>query len=202
MPTIDMPTSPGISVSRFGLETNTRRFESPETKASQRMVLGGARWIATYSLPPMKRDKAANWQAFLLKLEGGANTFNAYDPDAVNPRGSAGGAPLVKGAGQTGNSLLVDGCPASVTGWLLPGDYIGVNGEMKMVTGQVNTNGSGEGTIPFKPRLRNSPADNATVTLTRPSCEMALIDDQQAIWECNEVGLYMPKTFTAVEVFS
>ena len=205
MPAINMPTTPGFRNSRFGLETNTQRFESPLTKAVQRVKLAGDRWILTGELPPMKRDKAALWQAFFLNLEGGSNTFNAYDPDAIYPRGAAQtmpGTPLVKGAGQTGSSLLVDGCPAGVTGWLLPGDYFSVNGELKMVTGQVNTNGSGEATIAFKPRLRNAPPDNAALTLIRPTCEMVLVDDQQAIWECNERGVYMPKSFAAVEVFS
>jgi hypothetical protein len=31
---------------------------------------------------------------------------------------------------------------------------------------------------------------------------MALTDDQQAQWECDKNGIYQPKTFTAMEVFS
>jgi hypothetical protein len=202
MTAIDLPTSPGFTFCRFGLQTNTQRFESPFTKSAQRVLLSPGQWMATYGLPAMKRDRAVAWQAFLLKLEGGANTFNAFDPDAVNPRGVGGGSPLVKGASQTGSSLLVDGCPTSVTGWLLPGDYFAVGDELKMVTSQVNTDGSGEATITFKPRLRNSPADNAPLTLVKATCTMALADDQQTIWECNENGVYLPKTFTAIEVFS
>lgn len=202
MTIITMPTTPAFTVSRFGLETNTQRFESSTTRAVQRVQLDGSRWIATYNLPSMKRDRAAAWQAFFLMLRGGANTFYGFDPDAVNPRGVGGGTPLVNGSSQTGSSLNVDGCPASVTGWLLPGDYFSVNGELKMVTAPVNTNGSGEATITFEPFLRTAPGDSAPLTITKASCEMALVDDQQAIWECNEVGVYMPKSFSAIEVFS
>ncbi len=42
--TISMPAQPGFAACRFGLETNTQTFTSPLTKATQRAVLGGARW--------------------------------------------------------------------------------------------------------------------------------------------------------------
>ena len=200
-----LPLITGFTNSRFGLETNTQRFESPFTKATQRAALGGSRWTASLSLPPMKRDRAAVWQAFFLQLEGGANTFFAFDPDAPAPRGQARltpGTPLVNGANQSGSALAIDGCPASVVNYLLPGDYFGVNGELKMVVAPVSTNGSGQVTLTFKPALRNKPADNAPVTLVKPTCTMALVDDQQAIWECDVTGVYQPKTFTAVEVFA
>jgi hypothetical protein len=197
-----MPSTPGFTTCRFGLETNTQTFTSPLTKAVQRMLLGGARWTATYTLPAMKRGKAAAWQAFFDRLEGSANAFNAFDPDGKTPRGTATGTPLVSGATQTGSTLAIDGCTASVTGWLMAGDYFSVNGELKRLTADATTNGSGQTTLNFKPALRNSPADDAPLTLTKPTCTMILADDMQAIWECNAQGVYQPKTFNAFEVFS
>ncbi|WP_435007980.1 hypothetical protein P12x_005246 [Tundrisphaera lichenicola] len=202
MTAIDMPASPGFTNCRFGLETNTQTFTSPLTKSTQRMLLGGARWVATYSLPAMRRDKAAYWIAFLDRLEGGVNTFNAFDPDCKTPRGAGTGTPLVNGGSQTGSSLVIDGCTANVTGWLKAGDYFSVNGELKRLTQDANTNGSGQTTLNFKPALRNSPADNAAITVQKATCTMVLADDMQAMWECNERGVYQPKTFAAFEVFS
>jgi len=199
--TIFMPTRPGFTTARFGLETNTQKFESPFTKVSQRVLLSGSRWMASFSLPAMKRDTAAAWQAFFLNLEGAANTFYGYDPDGVIPRGTAKGAPLVNGGSQTGSSLLTDGWLASQT-VLRAGDYFSVNGELKMVTADVTSNGGGNATISFKPALRDSPLNNAVITVDRPICIMALVDDLQAMWECNEMGVYQPKTFSAVEVLS
>src|SRR4051794_3558047 len=109
MTTIYMPATPGFLRCRFGLETNTQRFESPLNRSSQRLILSGSRWTATYGLPRMRRADFANWQAFFLRLEGSANTFWGYDPDGKTPRGEATGTPLVKGAGQTGSTLLTDG---------------------------------------------------------------------------------------------
>jgi hypothetical protein len=198
---ISMPASPGFTRSRFGLETNTQTFESPLTKNVQRVMLGGARWTLSVTLPRMNRIQAAAWQAFLLQLEGRANTFYGFDPDAKQPRGAATGTPLVNGAGQTGSTLNIDGCTPNVIGWLRAGDYFETGGELKMLTHDANTNGSGQTTLYFKSPLRDSPADNATVTVQNPACEMILSDDMQAMWEANQNGIYEPITFTAVEVF-
>lgn len=202
MTAIDMPTLRGFTSSRFGLETHTQTFTSPLTKAVQRMVLGGARWTWTFSLPAMRREKAAMWKAFLDQLEGQANTFNAFDPDCIYPRGVATGTPLVKGGSQTGSSLAIDGCTANVTGWLKAGDYFACNGELKRLTQDANTNGSGETTLYFKPAMRTSPPDNAAITVQKATCTMILSDDMQGMWECNAAGIYEPKTITAIEVFS
>ena len=198
---ITIPSSPGFTTCRFGLETNTQRFESPLTKAVQRVLLGGSRWTATYSLPAMTRDRAAPWKAFFDLLEGSANTFNAYDPDCKTPRGAGTGTPLVNGGSQTGSTLVIDGCTHGVT-FLKTGDYFSVNGELKRLTSDALADGSGNATLHFKPALRNSPANNAPVTVLQPTCTMILADDMQAMWECNAVGVYQPKTFTAFEVFS
>lgn len=198
---ISMPAAPKFTRSRFGLETNTQTFESPLTKNVQRVLLAGARWVATYTLPKMSRQQAAAWQAFFLQLEGRYNSFNGFDPDAKTPRGVATGTPLVKGAGQTGSSLDIDGCTASLTGWMKAGDYFAVNGELKMLTADANTNGSGETTLNFKPPLRSSPADDAPLTVTNCTVPMILIDDGQAMWETDQNGFYEPISFGAVEVF-
>jgi hypothetical protein len=196
-----MPSVPGFTTCRFWLETNTQTFTSPLTKAVQRMVLGGSRWNASYSLPAMKAEQAGAWRAFFLLLEGSANTFTAFDPDRKAPRGTATGTPLVNGGSQTGSALISDGWTASVT-VLKAGDYLAVNGELKLVTADVISDGSGNATISFKPALRTSPADNAPITVQKASCTMILSDDMQATWDCDKNGIYQPKTFAAFEVFS
>lgn len=199
--TIDMPTTPNFTTARFYLETNTQRFESPLTKTVQRVLLGGSRWTATYSLPAMTRAQSANWRAFFLLLEGSVNTFNGFDPDNKTPRGNATGIPLVNGGSQTGSSLVTDGWTHGVT-VLKAGDYFSVNGELKVATSDAVSDGSGNATVAFKPALRASPPDNSVITVNRPSCTMVLSDDNQAQWDCDKNGIYQPKTFTAIEVFS
>lgn len=199
---LDLPAAPGFVRSSFGLEAHTQTFTSPLTRNTQRVVLAGARWVATYTLPRMHRRQAAAWQAFLLQCEGMANTFHAYDPDATTPRGAWTGTPLVTGAGQTGSTLTIDGCAPTVAGWGRAGDYFSwAGGELKMLTQDANTNGSGQTTLAFKPAIRTGPADNAALLFTKPTCAMILSDDRQGVWECDHNGVYQEKTFTAYEVF-
>jgi hypothetical protein len=198
MASISIPTGIKIRASNFGLITNTRIFQSPFTGATQTLRQTGERWKATYTLSTGKRATMAEVQAFLIKLKGMSNTFKAYDPDAKTARGTPTGTPLVKGGSQTGTSLLIDGCTNSVTGWLKAGDYFVVNGELKMITADVNSNGSGECTLVFEPALRVSPADNAPITISNCTCEMMLIDDNQSQWDSDAFGNYSI-TFSGVE---
>ena len=192
---ITMPQISGFNFTdaEFYLEANTQRFESPITKAVQRSRLGGGRWVATYTLPRMKRAEAMLWKAFFLKCEGSAYTFNAYDPDATSPLGAWTGTPLVNGASQTGSTLAIDGCTADVFGWGMAGDYFSVGGELKQLTQDADTNGSGETTLYFKPALRSSPADNAAITFEQATCEMVLTDDQQAPGNATKTASTRPK---------
>jgi len=89
MPILTMPATPAFAASRFGLVSNTQSFANPLTGQVQTLERPGARWQASYTLPPMRRAQAAAWQSFLLQLRGGAGRFYGYDPDARNPRGSA-----------------------------------------------------------------------------------------------------------------
>lgn len=130
---------------------------------------GGQMWEIAGSLPLMTRAQAAAYVTFMLKLNGKKGTFLFPIPDAT-PRGVATGTPLVKGGGQTGNSLIIDGFTNGVTGILKAGDWFnlgsGSSTRLHMVLDDVNSNGSGEVTVDIWPSLRESPSDNAAVTLT------------------------------------
>jgi hypothetical protein len=150
----------------------------------------------------MNRLQASEWIAFFMKCKGRAESFTAYDPDWKVNLGFWSGAPLVKGVGQTGNSLIIDGCTASVTNWARAGDYFSVGGELKRITANANTNGSGETTLYFEPFLRAAPADNAALSVNPATCTMIMISDNTGEWNSNHNKVYDEKTFAAYEVFS
>jgi len=199
---LSMPTVPNFTTSSFYLQANTQIFESPLSKAVQRNQLSGQRWLASYSLPAMTRDTAQEWVTFFNNLRGNLLTFDAFDPEGKFPRGSAGGIPLVNGASQTGNTLITDGWPISTTGILLKGDYFSVNGELKQIILNVDSDGSGNATLTFEPPLRNSPADAAPLTTTSATAEMILPDDNSPVFTTNANGIYLPKSFSAFEPLS
>lgn len=200
---LELPTSPGFIVRRWGLVANTQVHESPLTKSVQRLRLTGERWMGEWTLPPVKdRAVVAQWEAFFVSLEGQYGTFWAGPPFRNLPRGSVGGTPLVNGANQTGSQLVLDGLPVSTTDVFKQGDYVRINGtnQLVMVVADVTSDGSGNATLPIYPRLRDSPGDNATITTVDPVVQMMLVTDEVA-WDVDKFGKF-DFTFSAVEVYS
>lgn len=180
MPTLTWPASlPRPSGLTFSLKPNSQSFQSPLTKTTQTMEMPGARWVAVVTWSELVRAEIRTLRAFLAQLRGRAGRVYLWDMSMETPEGVATGTPLVMGAAQVGSSLVTDGWTASVTGILLTGDYIGVGGELKTLIADANSNASGQATLVFEPPLRASPADNAAITLIKPTCIFRLLDDDQ-----------------------
>lgn len=174
---------------------------SPFTFAGQAQASSGQMWQADVTLPPMKREDAEKWIAWLVSLRGQFGTFNMGDPSAATPRGVATGTPRVNGASQTGEDLNIDGCTANVTGWLKAGDYIqlgsGATATLHKVLADVDTNASGEATLSLWPHIRSAPADNATVVVSDTVGRWRLASNESS-WSVNEASIY-GITFSARE---
>jgi|694.fasta_scaffold26571_15 hypothetical protein len=84
---------------------------------------------------------------------------------------------LVNGSSQTGNKLIVDGLPTSTNGVARAGDWFEVNGELKRLTADLNSDGSGNGYMIFEPSLRASPANNAPVIFRSPMGKFLFAED-------------------------
>jgi hypothetical protein len=193
---LSTPTNIGIANIIFSADNATAISQSPFTFSQQVIKHQGERWRASISLPPMKRVDAEFWVAFLLSLRGQYGTFLLGDPNCTTPQGSAkttAGTPVVMGGSQTGQDLIIDGLPTSVTGYLLAGDYIqlgtGVTSSLYKVLTQVDTNGSGQATLTLWPSVITAPVDNATVTLTSPKGLFRLANNT-ASWEINNISSY------------
>lgn len=200
---IEMPTLGGIESIVLSMEFVNAVSKSPFTLGSQVYDWGGMAWKIDSTLPSkMKRDTAEEWIAFALSLRGRKGTFLAGDPSGRIPRGVGGGTPLVKGAGQTGSTLLVDGCPISTTNWLKKGDYFqlgtGSSARLHKLIENANTNASGEVTLEFVPTLRTSPADNAPLIITNAK-GLFRMDSNTVPWTADGNGQFYSYSFTATE---
>jgi hypothetical protein len=168
MPTypLTMPASPAPNRSSLRIIRVSALSQSPFSGRQQVVQWPSALWQAEISLPPMRRDKAGPWQAFILSLAGRTGTFLMGDPDAKTPRGTARSGVAVNGAGQTGNVLNVRGM---VNTTLLKGDYIQVgSGSTARLHMVVNDHGGGPGGVTpleIEPPLKFSPADGAAVVV-------------------------------------
>lgn len=118
------------------------------------------------------RDFAAFITALKCSESGPSyGTFTMGPPSGVGntPRGIGTGTPLVKGANQTGASIITDGWTATQTGILKAWDWMGVETRLIAVLVDANSDGSGNATFDCWPALRKSPADNAPITVTNPT---------------------------------
>jgi hypothetical protein len=185
----------------MSLVPNTQKFESPLSKAVQTTELPGARWVAQIQYRNLESSYARILKAFLAQLRGMSGRFYLYDMSHRTPAGTAAGLPVVSGAGQVGSSIVTSGWTANQSALLLPGDYIGIGGELKIVIAQAASNGSGVSTISFEPPLRSSPANGSGIVTSSPTCIMRLADDEQDSITI-EPGKTVPTvSLKAVEVF-
>ncbi len=181
MAILDFPSNfPLPAGMTFRLRPNTQSMTSPLTQSVQTVELPGARWMASITWADLTGEEHRIIKAWLAQLRGQAGRFRLHDLTHPTPAGTgATGAITVSGAGQAGGTLSTTGWPVSTSGLLLPGDYIGVNGELKLITLNATSNSSGVATLTFEPPLRASPADGAAITLDQPSAVFRLANDEQ-----------------------
>lgn len=203
-----MAISYPVTVPSLGIRNMTIRARSvvgistsPFTGQQQVYQHQGQWWEAEVTMPPMKRADAEQIAAFLLKMNGVYGTFLLGDPLNTSPRGVGTGTPLVKGANQTGNSLITDGWTAGQTGILKAGDWLqigtGSNTRLHKVLSDANSDGSGNATFDIWPSLRSSPADNAAIYVNSTKGQWRLASNATE-YNIDEAAIY-GFTFACVE---
>tara|TARA_R100000654_G_scaffold50387_2_gene76579 strand:+ start:2021 stop:2674 length:654 start_codon:yes stop_codon:yes gene_type:complete len=206
-----MTTYPATFPSIVPVSTNFRInrivgvTESIFTASQQVFQYSGEYWEVDLQMPPMRTSTARAFVAFLVSLRGYYGSFYLGDFDARTPLGTASssaGTPLVNGASQTGNSLVIDGATSSQTGYLKAGDYIqigsGSSQRLHMVVADANTDGSGNATLSIEPALRVSPADDTAITVSNTKGVFRLSSNTTG-WDTNSASTY-GISFTAREV--
>lgn len=182
----------------FSLVPNTQSFSSSLSGSVQTVELPGARWKISFTMENLAEADSALLQAFMVKLRGRAGRFYLHNFARSEPRGTQRGTPLVKGALQTGTTLVIDACTVGAT--LLAGDFFAVNGELKMVVADATADGAGEMSLTFEPPLRSSPADNDALTLSSPTATFMLAGDEMK-WG-TQPGKFSTFAVDAIEAWS
>lgn len=165
--------------------TMSQVFESKFDLTEQVGSLAGGKWGASQVFTNVSKTDARKLRALIVGLRGKLETVYFIPYEARTLGGTGSGTPLVNGASQSGNSLITDGWAASQT-VLMAGDYFEVNGELKMVTSDVTSSGTGAATIQFEPDLRASPADGTAIIVNNPKCKMYLKNGDQAAWQLSQ----------------
>ena len=159
------------TVTEVGIVTNSKQFISPLTGYTQTASRKGGRWLIRMSFGNLQGDERAVLRGYLAFMEGQVNRIEVGDHSYTGARGALGGTPLVKGASQVGTSLITDGWPNS-TLVLKAGDLFsfsnGTYSELKQVTSDATSDGSGNLTIAIAPEIHTSPADNVAIVTASP----------------------------------
>lgn len=196
------PSSPAYTRVRFQLQRLTGITQSPFTGKQQTQVFQGfSLWTATFSLPPMKREQAAEWQAFFFKLRGRSGTFEQGDPDAKQPQGAGAGTIRVNGAHSArATTIAVDGFTNSNgTIVLKAGDYIQIGSTLHMVVDDATCNSSGQASLNIEPAIKVDVANNTVCAISNTKAVWRLDSDLTG-WDANHVSLY-GISFSCTEAF-
>ena len=92
---LSLPTTIGIGEIELRANNVVGVSQSPFTYKQQVVQHQGQRWEASVSIPPVRKDLAEAWIAFLISLKGPVGTFYLGDPNMATPSGAATGSDTV-----------------------------------------------------------------------------------------------------------
>ena len=192
---LTMPTNSGFTQSEFRLIRKVGMTESPFTGAQQVYEFDYALWAGNVSLPPMKREKAREWIAFLMKLHGRRGTFLLGDPDAKTAQGDISGVVTVSGAHSAGDYVLsLDTAQNSETDQFKIGDYIqvgsGAAAKLHLIVENSGTSGvTGIVDVTIEPALKVAYSGGESVSYTDPVGNFRL-QDNDVSWSADHVSKF------------
>lgn len=187
---LSLPTNIGMASIELRAKNTVAVSSSPFTYKQTVYAYDGQMWEADVTLPPMNRDDAESWIAFLMSLKGRYGTFLLNDPSATSVRGTATSATITGSAGDS--SVTV-----TMSGTLKAGDYIQLGTASDATLHKVLVDKSGSGTLEIWPKLRKA-RSSVSADLTSASGVFRLASNETA-WSVNDASFY-GISFGATEV--
>lgn len=170
MPVPELPLTLVVAAERV-LRAATAATTSPFTGTQQVQDWGGRWWEYDIEFAMTRGEDGRRLSVFFASLGGAAGTFLFRDPEV---RKAIATVPLVKGAGQTGDTLLTDAWGSTT---LKAGDFFSLGADtatrLYQLTADVTPSG-GNATLSFVPALRSPPADNASLNIINPAVLLRL----------------------------
>lgn len=195
---IPFPSSPVPAEIDWQIDQPSQANRGEFTGRRRVTILTAApRWFADVALPPiLGEDRVLDWRAFLVDLDGIANSFRlvACERDQIP-------GPLnvsVDGGGQGGLQLLTKGWGAAGLK-LRRGQFVTVGDQLLMLRAPVVADANGRALLAVKPYLRFTPADNAPIEVRRPYAVMAMSDPRNG-WRVG-IGQNYGVSFRCEEAF-
>lgn len=148
--------------------------------SQQTQLLAPPRWACTITTGPIRLAEAPRWEATLQRLRGRINRTRLWDWRREAPLGTPAGAPVVA-VSALGNTLATAGWLPGVAGVLLAGSWVGINGELKRLSLDANSDNAGAAVLTFEPPLRSAPPVGTALVLTKPTVPCVLTTDRPAM---------------------
>lgn len=193
--TIDITIKPDAA--SIGIAPNNQTFTSALNAFQQFRELPGSRWFGSFTWSNRQGVDAKTLKSQISSLNGQIGIFRISPPDS-DSLGTFSGAGKVNGAGQTGTQINTDGWAPNQSDLGVAGDYFEINNELKILTEDASSDGSGSATLKFAPAIRKSPADGSDVITADPKMT-ARLTTEAPVWalsapvihaisiECSEV---------------
>ena len=166
--TFDWPEALRPATVAWGLLVPQQIGRSAFDGSVQAQTIGTPRWEFTITTGVIRPDEVPLWEALTDNLFGAVNRVRAWDWRREGPLGPATGTPTVRVTG-SGSTLQTQGWTANVTGILKAGSYMGINGELKRLTADLDTDSLGRGTVSFVPPTRQPAPAGTSIVLVKPT---------------------------------
>ncbi|MNS92417.1 hypothetical protein D3C72_1265550 [compost metagenome] len=167
MAVLTLRTDPAPAKMAIAMVTAKNTLTPAIGGAEQELLRKGTRYALTFSMPVMTYVQSMEWDD--LMAEGDTVLMRVFQPGLVIPNP---GTPMVKGAGQAGTSLTIDGLP---NGYVIrKGQFLSVvsAGQRFLYRAKASaTSVAGTATIPLRTMLRRPPNDNDVVEIAQPMIE-------------------------------
>jgi len=201
---LSVPNYTSFSSVQLVAKNTVGMTSSPFTQAQKVYKwASGEYWECDIGIKAMTRAQFEDFSTFIIKLKGMYGTFSlSPDPNGRTVRGSASstpGSPQINGAqNSNSNSIDITGAPASVTGYLLSGDYIQVGTQLLKVLEDVNTNGSGDVSgVNVFPQIRTALSGSEPI-IVENAVGVFRLADNNTTWNISTASIY-GISFSAVE---
>lgn len=175
------PTSPVSKSANIGSQQNTIVSVTTSGRVQTRQI-DGQKFTITLDYAPMSRSSFAPIKAFIMKQRSKLNTFTVIPPIVSNAQGVASGTISVDGAISAGvTTCTIDGMATSTSDILKAGDYFRFTGQDKvyMAVADLDSDGTGEGTLTFEPPLRSNVANDVALVYDNVDFTVRLTNDIQ-----------------------
>ena len=178
---LSLPTTIGIANIELRAQNAVAISRSPFTFATQVHAYSGQMWTASVAIPPVRKDLAEPWVAFLTALRGQYGTFLLGDPNNTSIQGTTTSATI---SGSAGSSSVT----VTMVGTLLAGDYIQLGTGADSTLHKVLVDKTGNGTLEIWPALRKT-RTSVAATLSNAKGLFRLSSNMQS-WSINESSVY------------